>query len=182
MTEAIAALSRSRISELTLRFMAGEIGLTTWQLEMVREIRVAHVAASAVANRGWQQLTADSLTAVKPLVKSQLGFLRGFARAVSEGTQRLGNSLLRRARLYAGAVRKGVSVIRTDLQARSGYTEAMRVLGRADHCNGNADGCVEQAALGWQPIDQVRPIGDSLCGNNCHCRIVYRSAGGTVSE
>lgn len=62
-----------------------------------------------------------------------------------------------------------------------GKTQGRRVLGYNEyHCrkrlrpDSDRPGCVELAALGWIPIQQVIPIGDAICYNNCHCHIEVR--------
>jgi hypothetical protein len=61
--------------------------------------------------------------------------------------------------------------------------EELRVLGEADHCSteddpdGDREGCLELAALGWQPIGTLPKIGESVCIVNCHCRFAYRKHG-----
>jgi len=44
----------------------------------------------------------------------------------------------------------------------------------ADHCQD----CFDLAGLGWTAIDEVVPIGETECGDNCECTIETRKAPG----
>jgi hypothetical protein len=56
------------------------------------------------------------------------------------------------------------------------YDEARRVLRAAEHCRDTelTPGCLELAAQGWMPVDQMTPIGDATCMQWCRCYIEYR--------
>jgi len=58
-----------------------------------------------------------------------------------------------------------------------GHTEARRVLGENEnHCHDGVErpGCVELAAKGWMPIQQMTPFGDAQCYDNCLCTVETR--------
>jgi hypothetical protein len=63
-----------------------------------------------------------------------------------------------------------------------GYAEGMRALTVADHCRTSLDrpGCVELAALGWQPIERVVWLGAAVCRHHCKCELHFRGKQGTL--
>ena len=79
---------------------------------------------------------------------------------------------IRRAGMYADSARSTAEQsLRSFISEEFGdLSEESRELGVAEHC----DGCVEEAAKGWQPIGTLKPIGSLECGNHCHCKFVFR--------
>lgn len=174
--------ARADIDTLSAQLIRREISLARWQTEMVSLLRQAHLSTGMAARGGLAQMSQADFAFVGGRFRQQLDFLRNFAREIESGTQRLNGNLLRRARMYGDAARGTHEGMRARMHISGGFTEGRRVLGVADHCEGNSDGCIEQAALGWQPIADVRPIGDSICRTNCHCHIEYRNSAGEVSR
>jgi hypothetical protein len=56
------------------------------------------------------------------------------------------------------------------------YTEERRIHGvlKNDMCNV----CDESVAKGWSPVGSLPRIGESPCGNQCHCYLKYRDRDG----
>lgn len=57
------------------------------------------------------------------------------------------------------------------------FTEERSILDPASsaHCHdSDLPGCVEQAALGWQPIGTLVPVGLRTCGTRDRCSTIYR--------
>jgi hypothetical protein len=62
----------------------------------------------------------------------------------------------------------------TDLKRGMGARSARRILHEgAIHC----EECPDLAKLGWVPIDDLVPIGDTACIVNCRCAIEYSNEG-----
>jgi hypothetical protein len=62
----------------------------------------------------------------------------------------------------------------TDFKKSMGVKEARRIIHEgAIHC----EDCPDLAKLGWVPIDDLVPIGDTACIVNCRCAIEYSGEG-----
>jgi hypothetical protein len=110
--------------------------------------------------------------AVDAAVAKQLDYLDKFAAAVDSGDQPIDGTLVARLESYGSSVWGGAQSTAAAAAAADGATEAMRVLGLSPaHC----DEC-EALAGEWVPIDELTPIGDTPCGGNCLCHVVYKYA------
>jgi hypothetical protein len=162
--------SQADIVQLATRLQAGELSLAEWQLQTAQAIKALHVATAAAANGGFNNMTKSDWGFVGSLVKKQYAYLRDFADDIATGKQLVaGNGFLARARLYAQAARGSYESMKTRAAKFGGVTQAKRILGISDSC----PGCLEQAAKGWQPIEEVAPIGSQQCLTNCRCTVEF---------
>ena len=169
--EDVMDASAIRMNIITEQLVNGEISLADWQAGMMENIRLAHTAATASANGGWAQVSQSDWGATGQLIREQYDYLRNFAQEIADGKQPLDGRVLVRADMYGDAPRGTFEEIRQRYQENvNGMEEGRRVLGEADHC----DDCLEYAAEGWMPIDEIPAIGDSVCLTRCHCSIEYR--------
>jgi hypothetical protein len=182
--ENVMAASGARMNRLTDQLIGEQISLAEWQLGMMEEIKISHTAAAASARGGWAQMSQADLGATGRLVRAQYDFLRNFANEIASGKQRLDGTARVRTDLYAQAVRGTFEESRRRYERLyDGMEEEARVLGEADHCSsdddptGEREGCLELAALGWQPIGVLPKIGESVCITHCHCKFIYRKRG-----
>ena len=170
------------IERLSDQLIDGEITLAQWQLAMEREVKIGNVAAAALARGGWAQMSPADWGWVGARIKQQYRYLDNFAREIASGRQLLNGRLRVRADLYAGAMRG------TFEESRRRYAriykdaaEERRVLTPgAEHCepaNGKP-GCAELAALGWQAVGTLPPIGAATCVTFCQCHFEYRDSKG----
>jgi hypothetical protein len=172
--ESVIDGARDSMHSLTEQLIGSQISLAEWQSGMMDQIKLANVAASAAANGGWAQMSQSDWGAAGQLVREQYDFLRNFAGQVADGTQALDGRALVRADMYGEAARGTFETMQTRYQLiNNGMEEEIRDLGEADHC----DGCLEQAALGWQPIGTLDDIGEEECLTKCHCTKRYRRMG-----
>lgn len=176
--------SGARMHTLTDQLIAEQISLAEWQLGMMEEIKTAHTAAAASASGGWAQMSQADWGATGRLIRDHYDFLRNFAAEIASGKQRLDGTARVRTDLYAQAARGTFEEMRRRYERlKDGMEEEARELGEADHCSsdddptGEREGCLELAALGWQPIGTLPKIGNSVCITRCHCRFVYRKRG-----
>ena len=80
-----------------------------------------------------------------------------------------------RAESYADSAWQGAQRIeRSAVQSGDIQRWERRVVGhpKTEHCTD----CPPLAAMGWQPIGTLPPIGDSECGHLCLCHFVYSDA------
>jgi hypothetical protein len=162
--------SQANITGLTQSLMDGNITVSEWQAGMASEIKLAHVASAAAAKGGWAQMSQADWGRAGQMIRRQYQYLQGFANEIESGKQPLNGRALVRAKLYAQAARGTYEQIRRHEMEVLGNNEERRVLGAAEHCQG----CIGQAAKGWQPIGTLDPIGAEECVTNCQCHFEYR--------
>jgi hypothetical protein len=172
--ESVMDASAIRMNNLTQQLVDSRVSLAEWQSGMMEQIKLAHTAAAAASRGGWAQMSQADWGAAGRMVRDQYDFLRGFANQIANGTQALDGRALVRADLYGDAPRGTFEEMRRRYETlMNGMEEARRVLGPADHC----EDCLEYAAQGWIPIEQVPRIGNSICLTRCHCSMEYRRSG-----
>lgn len=167
--------SALNMNAVTQKLIDGNISLANWQTAMMTEIKNTNVASAALANGGWAQMTASDWGASGQLIREQYDYLRGYAAEIANGTQALDGRALVRSDLYADAANGTFWEMDKRSHLLDGYDMARRVLEVKDE--GNCDGCIEAAAEGWLPIDEVLPIGDAECMTRCRCSIEYSRSG-----
>ncbi len=172
--EVVMDASAIRMNNITQQLVDGSVSLAEWQSGMAEQIKLAHTASAASARGGWAQMSQSDWGAAGRMIRTQYDYLQGFAEDVASGKQALNGQALMRADLYADAPRGTFEEMRRRYETmQNGMEEEQRVLGAADHC----PGCLEQAALGWQPVGTLDPIGDEECLTRCHCKFRYRKVG-----
>lgn len=182
-----AAQKRGRDLAKSLR--DGRISIAEWQRGMVDVIRTSNVYSAAAAKGGWAQMTAADWARTGPRVREQLTYLRNFADQVANGrvdpntgkriAYPLDGRFEVRAGMYGQQARTSFYGVEMREKRARGVTEAKRVLGAADRSCG---ACSSAAAAGWQPIEDVPPIGTLTCLSMCKCEIEYRAVPATTTK
>lgn len=169
--EALMDTSALNMNALTTKLIDGGISLADWQTGMMSEIKSAHVAASALSQGGWAQMTQSDWGATGQMIREQYDFLRNFAGQIASGEQPLDGRALVRSDLYGDAANGTFEAMKRRMMTNDGYDQERRVLeSGADHC----DGCLDQAAQGWQPIGTLDAIGEEECQVRCRCEFEYQ--------
>ncbi len=168
--EAFLAFWRDRVAAASKKLIFGKMPILRWERSMRQAVLMAHGAAGVLASGGFASITEAEWGVLEKIVGQQMALLDRFKAQILSGQQPLDGRLLVRARMYVDAARGTHEEIRRGLFAQRGYKEERRVLGVAEHC----PDCLAYAALGWQPIGTLPPIGDSACKTNCHCHFEYR--------
>jgi hypothetical protein len=168
--DTVIVANSTNVLALAEQLKAGEITLASWQLATAKELKTLHVATSLAALGGTKQASQADYGYMGKLIKDQYNFLAGFAKDIASGAQKLDGSFTNRVKLYTESARGTFHSVESREMQAAGVTMAKRVLGPADHCAG----CKEQAALGFQPIEEVAPIGSQECRSNCHCGIIFK--------
>lgn len=168
--EKVITASGNNIQAVSQSLIDGSISLPEWQLAMEREIKLIHTASGAVARGGWSQMSQTDWGFVGAQIKKQYQWLDNFAVDIARGKQKLDGRLLNRARLYAQSGRGTFEEMRRRMARNKGMTRERRLLAPAEHCRG----CIEQAAMSWQSIGTLDPIGAEECRTNCVCRFEYQ--------
>ncbi len=166
-----------RMKKSTQQLIAGVILLAAWYEEMRSLMSALYRTVSILSIGGFlfEDDTARNLFYL--LALPQFGRLDNFERQLETGVQALDGRAMNRAGLY-GSYGNGLwQNIGLDRAKGKGKIEARRILGPTEtHCHDETDrpGCWELWEKGWMPIDEMVPIGDAACYNNCRCHIRYR--------
>lgn len=158
------------IRALAQQLVDGTLTIAQWQSRMQGDLKALYVACGVAAGGGFAQMSQSDYGYLGSLIKPQYQYLRDFAAQIASGQQAMDGSLVARSALYAQAARGIFYAMAQNLAQEGGCTQARRVLGGYDHCNG----CVTQAAKGWQPLADLVFIGDTECLSNCRCSVELR--------
>jgi len=164
------------LREITNRFINGQINGQEWYDESARVMKLSYRAAVDIARGDNGEMDDNDNEEWLALALLLLLLLNRTAEALEKGTLVLDGRLMNIAGLRGGGVRSIFENFRNVVARQTGYTEARRVLGVAEHCERSADrpGCVELAARGWVPIWTMVPLGGATCRDNCKCTVQYR--------
>lgn len=157
------------IQRLAGQLQRREIDLISWELAMRQEVKAVQLYSAAMAKGGVAQLSSADLGRIGASVKRTYDRLDAFARQIEAGLP-LDGRFAMRTRMYAAEGRSVYEATRRREQERRGFTEARSVLHPADHCQV----CVDEAAAGFRPAEDVIPIGSRTCLTNCRCTMQYR--------
>lgn len=172
--EQMMDVSALRMNALTQQLIDGGISLADWQTGMMQQIKIAHTASAALSQGGWAQMNQSDWGATGQLIRTQYSYLRNFAAEIESGKQPLDGRALVRSDMYADAANGTYEEMNRRSAIGDGMDEEMRELEAKD--GNNCDGCLDQAALGWQPIGTLDPIGAEECGTRCRCTFKFRNS------
>ena len=152
---------------------AGEITQREFQMTMQKEIAKAESAMTASAVGGLKQMKPREWNNVAIQIRKQQTAMVGFGKDIVQ-TKLSPAEIAARARLYARAIYATHMNEMTDFKKSMGAKSARRILHEgAIHC----EDCPDLAKLGWVPIEDLVPIGDTACIVNCRCAIEYSGEG-----
>lgn len=173
----ISAESAKRMKKATQQLIAGVIILSVWYSRMRDLMGALYKTIWLLAIGGFVFDDDTQRNLFYLFVLLQFNYLERFRFQVEMGMQALDGRAMGRAGSYGNygnAMYQNYELIEA---AEHGKTRARRNLGpNEEHCEDSADrpGCIELAALGWIPIEQMVPIGDATCYSNCQCTISYQ--------
>jgi hypothetical protein len=178
---------RDEVGALAEKMITGQIGRQEWydltQSRLKYLYRTVHVAGSGGYDNYGDEQEAEFVRQFSP----QFHFLRQFVEETNTGEDPISRKIVSRIKLYANAGNPLYQDTLWRVAAKSGMLSAKRVLGETEnHCHETASrpGCVELANKGWVPIDQIVPIGNAACWDNCLCHYIFgkrRSRYGTIT-
>lgn len=162
------------------RYKSGDISIVEFETEMRDLLKSAHILASSVGRGGREMMTQSDWGKVGNSIKSQYEYLSRFAR-------KLGSSDLtkayseNRARSYASSIYISFSTAEQEAKTENvpGAQNPDQIF--ATLVQNSAEGCIEcssDADAGPQPVEDVAPIGDRLCGDFCLCFLEFTDADG----
>lgn len=154
---AVTAGSEALVTAWSQRLADGDLTLPEWQRGMEDRIKLGHGATGLVGGGGDDNLTEREATALDERIADQFGWLEGFAIELKSGDQPFGG-LVARAVMYATA-----AVGTYERVLRTGDAGVYPVERRALHGVHSCNGCVTEAAKGWQPFGILKDIGSCEC-------------------
>lgn len=167
--------SRNTLRSIATELVEGKITPDQFRSRMQQEIRQLHLGAAILGAGGIQNLSEHHMTLIDRRIREQMAYLERFVTDIQDRLARGINPSARdvgRAGLYAFSANVLFAQAQRQFMRNEGTQgEALerRVLGDAEHCSD----CVSYAAMGWQPVGSLPPIGQSACGQNCQCKFEY---------
>lgn len=166
-----------RLVLLARDFRAGGIDGRTWQIESMKLIKQSHLIGGALEKGGWNFLNNSDFGRVGQIVRQEYQYFNNLIKQLESGQQRLDGTLDSRMRLYGQAGRGTYHKFEREDRFTQGYDEERSILHGRDNCKSSKrPGCIEQAALGWQEIGKMVPIGSRTCLSNDRCSVSYRNS------
>jgi hypothetical protein len=160
-----------------ISLMSKQITPQQYYDETVKLMRESYLASVYVARGSSEPLDEEEKNYWVLILILLLLLFHDFVLAISAGGRIPVNGKLR---TYAGlrglASRSVYENFRLHNAQKEGFKEGRRLLSIAEHCEETETrpGCVEEAARGWTPIEQIVMIGGCQCYDNCRCTIEYR--------
>jgi hypothetical protein len=152
---------------------ASAISHREFQMAVQKEIAKAESSMVASAVGGLKQMKVPEWQRVAIQIRKQQAALVGFSTDIVQN-RLSSDQIISRAQLYARAIYATHMNQMTDLKEGMGSKFARRILHQgAIHC----EDCPPLAKLGWVPIENLVPIGDTACIVNCRCAIEYSGEG-----
>lgn len=161
--------SKDVVGRLGASVAEGSISISEWQVRMAATVKSLQLAAHAAARGGFAALTANDFGRIGSTLRFQYSRLAAFALDIERG-RISAPAIEARARLYAASANATFENGRRFGAEVGEMTEERRVLGASEHC----EDCVLEALRGWQPLGELREIGDSRCMANCRCSFRFR--------
>ena len=162
--------SKKAFEKVAQEYLDGKITELQFQAIMQQGIASGHRAMAAIAAGGAALLIGNLAEQARNIIATQRAYMVRFAAQIA--THQLSDAqVLARAAMYADALYGTFANIQTAREATlGGQRYARRIIDpAADHC----DECPDLADLGWVPIEEMVPIGDTTCLTNCRCEIEY---------
>lgn len=173
----VSRAQEQAMRDLTMRLVNGEISKLQWYEQMRQLMRDQYRAAWIASIGGKQNYNRRQRALFGRAVAPQYRWLNNFLDQLNSGAQPLNGFAVVRAGMYA---RAGNAVYQNNLLAvaqSNGFKYARRVLSpNENHCHDSRahHGCVELAAKGWIPINEMVPIGEATCIVHCLCKYRFR--------
>jgi hypothetical protein len=168
--DTVADAASDRMADLTERMARGDLTLRRWQAEMMRTIKVSHVAAGVAASGGRAQMTPASYGFLGAEIRTQYGYLRNFADGIASEAVPLDRRAVARAGMYGQHARVTYEAVRARDAAGQGVTEERNVLHALESCRE----CIGLSRQGWVALGSLPPIGSRQCLSRCRCTITRR--------
>jgi hypothetical protein len=161
--------SKKAFEKAAEAYLDGKITELQFQAIMQQGIISGHKAMAAIAAGGILRLVGALLEKTRSIIATQQAYMLRFAAQIATG-QLSPAQIAARSAMYGDALYSTFANIQTATAEAGGARYAKRIAKLDD---GTCVGCEDQNDLGWQPIDEVLPIGDAECLTNCRCEMQY---------
>lgn len=173
----VSRAQEQAMRDLTQMLVNGQISKSQWYKQMRALMRDQYRAAWIASIGGEGNYNRRQRALFGRAVAPQYRWLNNFLDQLNSGAQPLNGFAVVRAGMYA---RAGNAVYQNNLLAvaqANGFKYARRVLSpNENHCHDSHThhGCIELAAKGWVPINEMVPIGEATCIVHCLCKYRFR--------
>jgi hypothetical protein len=158
-----------KAKRVAARYAEGKINVPEFELEMRDILKAGHIVAAAIGKGGRTNMTVSDWGAVGARVKKEYQYLAKFSRKIRMG--KISKILTTgRAQKYASAIR--ITFYRAFGKEQSDEKKQKRVK-RVLNAQESCDECVEYAAMGYIPLDEMPLLGELECGPFCKCDLVF---------
>jgi hypothetical protein len=162
---------------LSQRVQSGEITMSEWAAQMRADLTAMHLAMTAVAFGGDEQVDEDGWSYASQVILTQQGYFNNFHADYVFSGKEIDDSAVARTAMYAAAGYLTFENAVALRESKAGMTLYRRNTAGGEVC----PECVDYAARGWQPIGTLPPIGtSSRCMVRCRCWFSYRT--GTMAD
>jgi hypothetical protein len=151
----------------TRRLLEEDIKLGTWQREVANEIKEGWALNALVTNGRFPD--AAMQRQINQRIATEFRYLDDKADKIEDG-EKSPSQIAFETTAFAAAVFVGYWFGTSRSKGRAGLSEAKRVLGDADHC----EGCIALEGI-WIKIENVIYPGEGTqCHRYCKCSLVFR--------
>lgn len=151
-------------------FNEGKLSPDEFNFAMRELLKAGHIVSSSVGRGGRERMSVSDWARVGRKIKWQYGFLDRFTQKLKRGVP---INVRSRAAAYVNSVfisyAESFHIAQTENPAKGSGILAMLVLNAAESCVE----CEADAALGWQPVEELAELGTRLCSDWCRCDIVF---------
>ncbi|MFH0938257.1 MAG: hypothetical protein V1899_03115 [Planctomycetota bacterium] len=163
--------SRNAMLGLAEQLKAKTISVADYRVATMQQLKVLHVSQATAAKGGWAQMTQASYGQVGGRLRYQYNRFNNMIGQIESGKQKLNGQFMQRVQMYAKAGNATFAESERAAMDERGMKQERRMMHGSEHC----DGCIEQAAKGWQPLGTLPPIGSQQCLTNCLCEFIFQN-------
>jgi len=173
--KAVVKVTKQEMVRLVEGLATARLSVPEFQTLAIDALTRGHFLAAGIASGGQTQVSNSTRSVVGKLAGADIGAVERLLTDVTTGKIPLAGRFLQRLSLITLAVRATFYEAERNTRTEAGFVWARRMLTEGEHCEESPGrpGCVELAAEGWVPIEDLVPIGDATCLDNCNCEVIY---------
>lgn len=168
----ITNAGNTQIRELSLKLVNNQITLEYWYNQMQKIMKALYLDTWLVNIGGKQNFVGVQKTYFAEFVQKQFLYLDRLLIQIQSGQQPLNGRFVTRAQMYANHTRAIYQNKKLLQMMELEYQYARRVRTAKESC----PDCIHEARRGWTRIENVVPIGDTVCRSNCKCHFLYKKS------
>lgn len=178
----ISNASRDDMRDITKKLNQGDISLDRWYKTMRQLMKDAYRDAWIISIGGRANYDKRQQALFGRAVKGQYKYLNNFLNDIKTGKQKLDGRAVIRAGMYGSAAKTVYQNALTAAAIGRGMKMARRIRTATESCPDcirlgiTVSDAAANPDLGYVPIAQLVPFGDSECKSHCQCYAQYKSA------